>query len=132
MDAALNALEDLKGRFEGMGYGDYELHVVFSWVKDLAPLVIHVHLDQQLTRRVRSLRARARGVQRLEVAGDDPRGGRFATHREAPSGNVPKSVWLQVLRAYSEDCSQEWWSSMSMWRHTKWVSCPSSTRNAWG
>ena len=24
------------------------MHVVFSWVKDLAPLVIHVHLDQRL------------------------------------------------------------------------------------
>eukprot|EP00435_Cladocopium_sp_Y103_P021823 s2875_g5.t1 len=26
----------------------------------------------------------------------------------APSGNVPKSAWPQVLRADSEDCSQEW------------------------
>ena len=39
------------------------------------------------------------------AAGDDPRGGRFATHREAPSGNVPKSVWLQVLRYGRSRCS---------------------------
>ena len=33
-----------------MTWGDYELHAVFSWVKDLAPLVIHVHLDKCLGR----------------------------------------------------------------------------------
>eukprot|EP00913_Durusdinium_trenchii_P000988 g912.t1 len=57
-----NALEDLKGRFEGMGYGDYELQAVFSWVKDLAPLVIHVHLDKRLGGEEFEAAARQRGV----------------------------------------------------------------------
>ena len=39
------ALVELNSRFQQMGYGDYELQAVFSWVKDLAPLVVHVHLD---------------------------------------------------------------------------------------
>ncbi|CAJ1331218.1 unnamed protein product [Effrenium voratum] len=41
-----NALPELRDKFASLGYGDYEMDAVFSWVKDLAPLVVHVHLDQ--------------------------------------------------------------------------------------
>ncbi|CAK8996381.1 Hypothetical protein (Fragment) [Durusdinium trenchii] len=203
-----NALEDLKGRFEGMGYGDYELQAVFSWVKDLAPLVIHVHLDNMgqfletdeyyrnqfetktscgaiddgnETRKgweqalfgdsyesakpfdrckygalnvtndyrgvtsamqygdsylvLKDVRLRATfcatdsgGIQGSRLGVCDRYAHVLAEYNDselqeitrvamaalphiengAPSGNVPKSAWPQVLRAYSEDCSQEW------------------------
>ncbi|CAK8996280.1 Hypothetical protein (Fragment) [Durusdinium trenchii] len=196
--------------------GDYELQAVFSWVKDLAPLVIHVHLDNMgqfletdeyyrnqfetktscgaiddgnETRKgweqalfgdsyesakpfdrckygalnvtndyrgvtsamqygdsylvLKDVRLRATfcatdsgGIQgsRLGVCDryahvlaeyndSELQEQRRESQREitrvamaalphiengAPSGNVPKSAWPQVLRAYSEDCSQEW------------------------
>eukprot|EP00930_Biecheleria_cincta_P030002 TRINITY_DN20820_c0_g1_i1.p1 TRINITY_DN20820_c0_g1~~TRINITY_DN20820_c0_g1_i1.p1 ORF type:complete len:1638 (-),score=301.70 TRINITY_DN20820_c0_g1_i1:11-4405(-) len=40
------AMPDLLQKFERLGYSDFELQAVLGWVKDLAPLVIHVHLDK--------------------------------------------------------------------------------------
>mmetsp|Transcript_35229 Transcript_35229/g.92822 ORF Transcript_35229/g.92822 Transcript_35229/m.92822 type:complete len:1830 (+) Transcript_35229:94-5583(+) len=40
------ALPDLRARFEKLGFGPRELSLVFSWIQDLAPVVIHVHLDR--------------------------------------------------------------------------------------
>jgi len=40
------ALPKVKNKFAGMGYGDREVEAVLSWIQDLAPICVHVHLDR--------------------------------------------------------------------------------------
>lgn len=40
------ALPKLRERFEKLGFGPREVQAVLSWVQDLAPVVVHVHLDR--------------------------------------------------------------------------------------
>ncbi|CAK9101336.1 unnamed protein product [Durusdinium trenchii] len=39
------AYDNVLERFQALGYEDKELQAVLSWVQDLAPVIIHVHLD---------------------------------------------------------------------------------------
>lgn len=39
------AMPKLRERFESLGWGEFELQAVLSWIQELAPVVIHVHLD---------------------------------------------------------------------------------------
>ena len=45
-DSHERALPGLRERFVKLGWGERELHSVFSWIQDLAPVVIHVGLDR--------------------------------------------------------------------------------------
>lgn len=40
------ALPRLRERFQKLGYGDEMLGTVLDWIQDLAPVVVHVHLDR--------------------------------------------------------------------------------------
>ncbi|CAE8652061.1 unnamed protein product [Polarella glacialis] len=39
------ALPGLRESFARLGFGEAELQQVFSWVQDLAPVVVHIHID---------------------------------------------------------------------------------------
>lgn len=39
------ALPEVRERFINLGFGEYELQAVLSWIQDLAPVVVHVHID---------------------------------------------------------------------------------------
>ncbi|CAK9001930.1 Hypothetical protein (Fragment) [Durusdinium trenchii] len=41
-----DALPRLRERFQRLGYGDDMLGTVLDWIQDLAPVVVHVHLDR--------------------------------------------------------------------------------------
>lgn len=47
-NAAMNhekALPNVRERFAEMGYGEEQLQAVLGWIQDLAPMCIHVHID---------------------------------------------------------------------------------------
>eukprot|EP00931_Biecheleriopsis_adriatica_P049567 TRINITY_DN28681_c0_g1_i1.p1 TRINITY_DN28681_c0_g1~~TRINITY_DN28681_c0_g1_i1.p1 ORF type:complete len:1450 (+),score=333.65 TRINITY_DN28681_c0_g1_i1:44-4393(+) len=47
-NATLNhekALPEVQEKFTSLGYSEDELHKVLSWIQDLAPMCIHVHID---------------------------------------------------------------------------------------
>ena len=47
-NAAINhhkALPEVRERFTEMGYGEEQLQAVLGWIQDLAPMCIHVHVD---------------------------------------------------------------------------------------